>query len=126
MKPAIKARPKRIVRINAISIAELMVGLQDGCHTMLELAEMSGLAIQTVRRYCQQLHKRGVIHICDWREDKNGGRTLKVFELGPGKDKPKPPRRSVSEVCARWRAKKNHAKMIQRMAANASPFREVA
>ena len=122
----IKTSKKRIVRINAISIAELMVGLQDGCHTLMELAEMSGLAIQTVRRYCRQLHKRKVIHVCDWREDKNGGRTLKVFDLRPGKDMPKPPRKTPAEICARYRAKKNHAKMIQRMAANVSPFQEAA
>lgn len=126
MSAAIKHRKKTTVRINAISIAELMIGLQDGCHTMLELAEMSGLAIRTVRNYCMQLHKRGVIHIVDWREDTNGGRTLKVYELGTGKDMPKPPRRTPAEVCARWRAKQKHTKMIRRMAANASPFREAA
>ena len=114
------------VRVNAIAIAELMVGLQDGCHTMLELAELSGLSILTVRNYCKQLHKRGAIHVADWREDAKGGRTLKVYELGPGKDMPKPPPRPRAEACAKWRAKQRAAKMLQRMAANNGQYEEAA
>lgn len=114
------------VRVNAIAIAELMVGLQDGCHTMLELADLSGLAINTVRNYCKQLHKRGAIHISDWREDAKGGRTLKVYELGPGKDMPKPKPRPRAEACAKWRAKQRAAKMLQLMAANNGHYEEAA
>lgn len=113
------------VRVNAIAIAELMVGLQDGCHTMLELADLSGLSIQTVRNYCNQLHKRGAVFVADWREDAKGGRTLKVYELGQGKDMPKPPRQPRAESCKRWRAKQRAAKMLQRMAANSGQY-EVA
>lgn len=116
----------RSVRVNAIAIAELMVGLQDGCHTMLELADLSGLSIQTVRNYIKQLHKRGAVHIADWREDAKGGRTLKVFELGPGKDMPKPKPRPKAESCAKWRAKQRQAKLLQRMAANGNTFKEAA
>ena len=116
----------RSVRVNAIAIAELMVGLQDGCHTMLELADLSGLSIQTVRNYIKQLHKRGAVHIADWREDAKGGRTLKVFELGPGKDMPKPRPRPKAETCAKWRAKQRHAKVLRMMAANGSQFEEAA
>ncbi len=114
------------VRVNAIAIAELMVGLQDGCHTMLELADMSGLAIQTVRNYCNQLHKRGAVFISDWREDAKGGRTLKVYELGQGKDMPKPKRRSKAEACAKWRAKKKQTKLLAMMAANGAQYKEAA
>jgi hypothetical protein len=105
------------VRVNAIAITELMIGLQDGCHSMPELAELSGLAIQTVRLYCNTMHRKGIVHIADWTEDSNGGRTLKVFALGSGKDMPKPKRRSGAEVCARYRSKQKHLTMVQRMAA---------
>lgn len=114
------------VRVNAIAIAELMVGLQDGCHTMLELADMSGLSIQTVRNYCNQLHKRGAVFVADWREDAKGGRTLKVYELGQGKDMPKPKPQPKAEACAKWRAKQRAAKMLQRMAANNGQYEEAA
>lgn len=114
------------VRVNAIAIAELMVGLQDGCHTMLELADLSGLAINTVRNYCNQLHKRGAVFISDWREDAKGGRTLKVFELGQGKDMPKPAPRPRAEACKRWREKQRQQKLLARMAANGAQYEEAA
>ena len=114
------------VRVNAIAIAELMVGLQDGCHTMLELADLSGLSIQTVRNYCNQLHKRGAVFVADWREDAKGGRTLKVYELGQGKDMPKPKPQPKTEACKRWRDKQRAAKMLQMMAANNGQYEEAA
>ena len=113
-------------RINAIAIAELMIGLQDACHTMWELADMSGLAIQTVRNYCNTLHRRGVVHIADWREAGNGGRTLKVFALGTGTDMTKPKPMSKTEGCRRWRAKKRQEKLLHMMAAKTGTFAEAA
>ena len=112
-------------RINAIAIAELMIGLQDACHTMYELADMSGLAIQTVRSYCNTLHRRSVVHITDWREDAKGGRTLKVFALGYGDDMHKPKPQPKTEGCRRWREKQRQQKLLHMMAANTSTF-EVA
>jgi len=105
------------VRVNAIAISELLIGLQDGCHSMLELAEMTGLAIQTVRLYCNTMHRKGIVHIADWTEDAKGGRTLKVFALGSGTDMPKPKRLTNTQVCARYRSKQKHLTMVQRMAA---------
>lgn len=113
-------------RANAIAVAELMLGLHDACHTLTELADITGLAIQTVRRYCTLMHKRRVLHICDWREDKRGGRTLKVYALGEGVDMPKPKPKSSVEVCARYRAKRKQRVMLQRMAANNTIFKEAA
>jgi len=114
------------VRVNAVAIAELMIGLQDACHTMLELCDMTGLSIQTVRYYCGVMHRRGIVHICDWREDAKGGRTLKVFALGTGKDMPKPKPQSKSEACKRYREKMKQAKLLAMMAANGDAFRRAA
>lgn len=105
------------MRVNAIAISELLIGLQDGCHSMLELAEMTGLAIQTVRLYCNTMHRKGIVHIADWTEDNKGGRTLKVFALGSGKDMHKPKRLTSAETCARYRSKQKHLEMVHRMAA---------
>lgn len=104
-------------RVNAIALGHLLIGMQDGCHSMIELSEMSGLAIQTVRHYCNTFHRMGIAHICDWTEDKRGGRTLKVFQLGAGYDAVKPAPRKSSEHCKRYRERTRHAKMLQMMAA---------
>jgi hypothetical protein len=113
-------------RINAIAIAELMIGLQDACHTMYELADMSGLAIQTVRGYCNTLHRRGIVHVADWSEDARGARTLKVFALGSGVDMPKPKPQPKTEGCRRWREKQRQQKLLHMMAANTSAYKVAA
>lgn len=105
-------------RINAIAIAELMIGLQDACHTTWELCDMSGLSIQTVRHYCNTLHRKGIVHITDWREAGNGGRTLKVFALGSGTDMARPRPLTKTESCRRYRSKQRQQKLLQMMVAN--------
>lgn len=99
-----------------MAVAEMIKGIQDACHTLYELADMSGLSIQTTRHYCNTLHKAQVIHICDWREDAKGGKTLRVFAMGYGDDAKKPKPMSCKEACARYRARKKHEKLLQRMA----------
>ena len=106
-------------RVNALAVSHMLRGIQDGCHTMYDLAEMSGLQYQTVLHYCKTLHKQKVIHICDWSEDARGARILRVYAMGTDKDVPKPKALSGKEVCARYRAKKKQIELLQRMAGHA-------
>lgn len=108
------------VRVNAIAIANLLIGLQDGCHTCHDLSELTGLQIQTVRHYLKTLHAKGIIHICDWSEDVRGSRILKVFTLGTGKDMPRPKPKGPKAACAKYRAKKKQAALVNILSIN--PF----
>lgn len=99
------------VRVNAIAIANLLIGLQDACHTCHDLSELTGLQIQTVRHYLKTLHAKGIIHICDWNEDARGGRTLKVYTLGTGEDMKKPKAKGPKAACAKYRAKQKQMKL---------------
>ncbi len=112
-------------RVNALALSDLLIGLQDGCHSMIELSAMTGLAIQTVRHYCNTFHRKGIVHIADWTEDKRGGRTLKVFALGTGRDMPKPAPQPKALACAKYRARRQHLRMVRAMAAN-DALQEVA
>lgn len=113
-------------RLNAISLGNLLIGLQDGCHSMIELSEMSGLAIQSVRHYCNTFHRMGICHIADWNEDKRGGRTLKVFMLGSGTDMPKPKPKPKKEHCKQYRLKMKQKKLLHTVASNGANFKEAA
>ncbi len=99
------------VRVNAIALANLLIGLQDACHTCHDLAELTGLRVGTVRHYLNTLHAKGIIHVCDWSEDAKGGRTLKVFTLGSGVDMPKPKPKGARVACAKYRAKQKQLKL---------------
>lgn len=105
------------VRVNAIAIAHFLIGVQDACHSCHELAELTGWRIGTVRYYLNTMHAKGIIHICDWKEDARGSRILKVFALGSGTDMPKPKPKGPVAACARYRAKKKQLALVNILSA---------
>ena len=100
------------VRVNAVAIAHLLIGLQDACHTCHQLADLTGLRVGTIRHYLKTLHAKGIIHICDWNEDARGSRTLKVYTLGSGVDMPKPKKKGAKAACAKYRAKQKQLALV--------------
>ena len=103
---------KKVIRVNAIAIAEMLKAAQEGIYTSWELVEITGLTINTVRGYMNVFHKAGVVHICDWEEDARGNRTRRVYKLGAGKDVKKP-KLSQSEVNRRYREKTKAMKLMK-------------
>ena len=103
---------KKVIRVNAIAIAEMLKAAQEGIYTSWELVDISGLSINTVRGYMNVLHKAGVVHVCDWEEDARGIRTRKVYKLGKGKDAVKP-KLSEQEVNRRYREKIKAMKLMK-------------
>lgn len=101
-----------MIKVNAMSQAQLVKLLLDGTHTCYELAEASGLHYITVLHYCRELHKAGAAHIAMWEKDSRGRDLLKVYKLGQGKDA-KRRRMTSAERQRKYREKKKHAEMLQ-------------
>jgi hypothetical protein len=101
-----------MIKVNAMSQAQLVKLLLDGTHTCYELAEASGLHYITVLHYCRELHKAGAAHIAMWEKDSRGRDLLKVYKLGAGKDA-KRRKMSSAERQQKYRDKKKHAQMVQ-------------
>jgi predicted ArsR family transcriptional regulator len=112
---------KKVIRVNAIAIAEMLKAAQEGVYTAYELSEISGLSINTVRGYINVFHKNGLVHISDWEEDPRGNRTRKVFKLGKGKDMPKP-KQTMAEVNRRYREKMKQMKLMADFNVVKTPF----
>lgn len=109
-------RGRKIVKINALSQAQLIKAMLDGTLTCQELAEETGLHYVTVLQYTRELHAAGAAHICCWEKDSRNRDSIKVYKIGEGKDAE---RQSMTPAQrqARSRAKRFNLEMIQRMAA---------
>ena len=107
---------KKIIKINAISQAQLIKAMLDGVYTCTELAEVTGLHYVTVLQYTRELHAAGAAHICMWEKDIHGRDAIKVYKIGEGKDA-KRQKLSAAQRQARSRSKRNNIEMNQRMAA---------
>lgn len=110
-------------RINALSVAEMMVAMQDNALTMHELVDLTGLAIKTVRSYVLTLHKIGGCHIAHWEQDKRGAWSTPAWRIGAKKDAQKPARIPDKVRSAAYRTRRAQQKML---AAMAGPIREAA
>ena len=77
---------RRIIKVNAISFANLVAATADGTMTKAELAAHTGLHYLTVCQYTRELHRAGAVHICMWEKDVRGRDMMPVYKLGAGKD----------------------------------------
>lgn len=110
---------KRIIKINAITQAQLIKLLLEGTYTCVELAEMTGLHYVTVLQYTRELHRAGAAHIAHWEKDERGRDNVKVYKLGVGRDA-KRQRMTEAQKQARYRAKMQAARLLHAMAGQSS------
>lgn len=99
-------------RLNALSVAKMIAYWQDVPSNVNELAEASGLAVPTTRRFVLALERERAIRVVGWEQDRLGRYVTKVYAFGPGKDAPKPPKaRSRNQVRREWRARQKQQRM---------------
>ena len=108
-----------MIKVNAMSQAQLIKAMLDGTHTCYELAEITGLHYVTVLHYCRELHKAKAAHICMWEKDSKGRDLLKVYKIGQGADA-KRSKMTASERQKRYRAKKKQTEMSKVIAGQGS------
>lgn len=94
------------VRMNAVAFTKLIEALQMGGHTILELAEYTGLHLKTIYAYTKALYEADQIHIEAWTQDKAGRTLLRIYKLGAGRDA-KRTRVPRAESQRRWRSKRD-------------------
>lgn len=111
--------PRRVVRVNALSQAQLIKLLLEGAYTCAELAEMTGLHYVTVLQYTRELHRAGAAHISSWEKDWRGRDLIKIYKLGQGRDA-KRDRLTHAQRQARVRAKRKAINTIHRLASQSS------
>jgi len=110
--PHLKGR--RVIKVGALTYAQLIKYMLEGMHNCQELAELTGLHYVTVLQYTRELHRAGAAHISTWEKDTRGRDVIKVYSLGPGKDKPRQ-KLTQNERMARSRDKVKQQQLAQVM-----------
>ena len=112
-------------RMSALCLGKLIAAMQDGPHTVYELAEITGLHKNTVRAYVLSIHAEQAAHIAEWSEDARGYRTIPAYILSPGKDVKRPKMDEVARR-AKWREKERQRRLMLKLAGNDSQMKEAA
>lgn len=110
-------KPRRQVKVNALTQAQLIKLLLEGTYNCRALAEMTGLHYITVLQYTRALYAAGAAHISSWDQDSRGRESIRVYKLGPGQDA-KRNVRTPAEVKAAYRGRQR-AKLISDVLAGA-------
>jgi hypothetical protein len=77
---------KRIIKMGAITQAQLIKLMLDGELTCVELAEETGLHYVTVLQYTRELHRAKACFIHHYEKDRRGRDNAKVYKIGVGRD----------------------------------------
>jgi hypothetical protein len=104
MTPPPKNKGRRIIKVNALTQAKLIEAMLDGVYTCAELADVTGLHYATVLHYTRELHRAKAAHIRQWEKDSRGRDSIKIYQIGRGKDA-KREKLTDNERKARWRQK---------------------
>jgi hypothetical protein len=95
----------RQVKLGALSFSKVLRALTDGPCTAHELREASGLSVPSLHGLMLALRKESLVHISDWETDATGRESLRVYKLGPGKDKARR-KKSKAQITRDWRMRK--------------------
>jgi hypothetical protein len=106
---------KQIIKVGALSYAQLIKFMLEGVYSCEELAEHTGLHYVTVLHYTRALHKAGACYISSWGQDTRGRDAIKIYSLGIGWDVPRQERMTVAERTRRYRAKLKSGQLAQVM-----------
>lgn len=98
-------RGKYQVKLNAVMFAMMLEDLLAGPCTAQDIAQHTGMNILTVQRTFRQMYARKVVHISGWEQDAQSRWVIRVFSLGAGKDKKRPPPKSEAQRRREWREK---------------------
>jgi hypothetical protein len=97
---------------NTTAYAAVVESLVRGGGTVPELSEISGLALNTTRKFIRALRSRELVRVILWKRDAWGRHTIAVWGWGSAVyDAKRPPRMTPTERSARCRMKKREKDM---------------
>lgn len=101
-------------RLSHMTVALLMKALLEDSRTSLQLAEITGLHITTMRNMIIHLRRHKVIHIEAWEKDRGNHYSLAVYALGSRPDAKKPPPTPKHIRALTWKSR-NKSRRLNRI-----------
>lgn len=88
---------------------EIEKALKFGPMTVRDLAEETGMSIDTIGAALKRMKRFKKVYVSDWTREQPGRlpRPRALYKLGRGKDRPKPEPYTNAENCERYRNKCN-------------------
>ena len=108
-----------MIKVGALTYAQLIKFMLEGIYSCKELAEHTGLHYVTVLHYTRELYKAGACYISSWDKDSRGRDAVKIYSLGIGWDAPRQKRMTAAERTQRYRAKLKAGQLAQVMGGQA-------
>lgn len=112
--PGSKGMPMR--KMNAERTARMIAMLLEDSYTIRQLAEAIDVSEHAAREYVYALRnlRPRLVRVAEWVEGRSGIRPLWVaaYQMSPGKDAPRPPKKSGAERCREYR-KRKRAREVQ-------------
>lgn len=93
------------IKMGALTYARMVRSLYGTPQTKAQLAEVTGLHVQTVGHYINALHDEGMVHVLGWERDSLDRQATAVYAWGMGIDAPRTPK-TVNQKQRDWRARK--------------------
>lgn len=112
--PGSKGMPMR--KMNAKRTAQMVAMLLEDSYTIRQLSEALDVSQGAVRDYVYAMRhtKPRLVRVAEWVEGRSGIRPIWVaaYQLAPGRDAARPPKKSGAERCREYR-KRKRAKEVQ-------------
>lgn len=100
------------VKVNALSLGQLVRALSGEPMTFGELAEETGLHYHTVREWVNAMHDAGAVFVAAWEADVRGRHNSPMWQLGVDKRDVRKPKLTAAQRQARVRERKKQAAFL--------------
>lgn len=81
------------------SYQEIIRALEYEDLTVVQLSNRIKANRTTVHKAMEKLSEWHLVHVCDWQPPKGSGQWLRIYRIGKGANKRRPPIKPISEIC---------------------------
>lgn len=96
------------MKVNQFLFSKMMAMFREGNVSAMEVADELGFHRITVQQYVKALREvePRILRVCGWGKDTRGRVCIKLYDMKPGPDVPKPPKKPALEASRQYRERR--------------------